>query len=356
MLTVDPDSLESFARAAIEASGATTEIAEIVARSLVSSDLVGHSSHGVVRLPYYADQIAAGTVDPTAMPSVEQTGLFHQIDGSGAFGQVTGRRAVELLLETTNEHGVGVVGIRNSGHLGRIGEWADQIADEGLLFSSWVNLQGGAQRIAPPGTADRRLGTNPITFAVPTFDALDFNLLYDGATSQVAHGKIIERDGSGETLPPAWTITESGEPVEYAADFEDQVGALLPLGGTESGHKGFGLAIMAELFASLVGDGPVSTEESQDWAGNGAAFLAIDPSVFTTREAITTRVEALVKYLRSAEPITDDEEVILPGEPEHRTARERRDQGIPIEDAVADNLETVATDRDVEDVLPPAFR
>lgn len=356
MHTVNPDSLEAFARTTVESAGATPETADIVAQSLVSSDLVGHSSHGVVRLSYYVDQIATGSVNPTAMPAIENAGAFYQIDGSGAFGQVTGQQAVELLIETTNERGIGVVGVRNSGHLGRIGKWADSIADEGFLFASWVNLQGGAQRIAPPGTADRRLGTNPLTFAVPTFDTLPFNLLYDGATSQVAHGKIIERDGSEERLPEAWTIRNTGEPVEYAADFEDQIGALLPLGGLEAGHKGFGLATMAELFASIVGNGPVSTEESQEWVGNGAAVLAIDPTIFTPEEQISARIEALVEYLRSAEPIDDDGEVLLPGEPEYLTLQERRREGIPIEEAVVDNLETVAAKLDIQDALPKSFQ
>ncbi|MFA9517331.1 Ldh family oxidoreductase [Halopenitus sp. H-Gu1] len=356
MRTVDPDSLEAFAQTAIEGCGAPAGTAETVARSLVSADLVGHSSHGVVRLPYYATQIDDGSLDPTALPAVEETGLFHQIDGGGAFGQVTGRRAVELLTETAAEHGVGVVGIHDSGHLGRIGEWADQVAGEGYLFASWVNLHGGAQRIAPHGTADRRLGTNPITFAVPSFGALPFDMIYDGATSQVAHGKIIERDGSGERLPTDWTITETGDPVEHAADFEDQIGALLPLGGTETGHKGFGLATMTELFAAIIGGGPVASEEEQNWAGNGAAFVAIDPTVFSTREAVAERVSKLSQFIRSAEPIEADGEVLLPGEPEYRTARDRRKAGIPIEDAVIENLQSIADDLDIREFLPETIR
>lgn len=355
MVTVDVDELETFARRAIEAYGANPETAETVARSLVGADLVGHSSHGVVRVPYYADLVAEGALDPTAEPTVESAGPFHQIVGGSAFGQLTGRRAVELLVETAEEQGVGIVGVRDSGHLGRIGEWAERITEEGLLFVSWVNLQGGAQKIAPHGSADRRLGTNPITFGVPAFDALPFDLIYDAATSQVAHGKIIEREGSGEELPETWTVKKSGEHVERAAEFEDGIGALLPLGGRETGYKGFNLATMAELFAAVVGDGPVSTEAREDWLGNGAAFLAIDPSVFTTPEEVSVKVEALAEHLRSAEPIDGYDEVLLPGEREHRTAQKHREEGIPIEDAVADNLRALADELDIEDELPPAF-
>lgn len=356
MATTDVDALESFAVSAVEGNGAPTEIAETVAGSLVSADLVGHSSHGVVRVPYYAELASEGSLDPAATPTVESAGPFQQIVGGAAFGQITGRRAVEHAIETANNRGVGVVGIRDSGHLGRIGEWAQQVTDEGLLFLSWVNLQGGAQRIAPSGTADRRLGTNPITFGVPSFDALPFDLIYDGATSQVAHGKIIERDGSGEPLPEEWTTTESGDPVAYAADFEDGVGAMLPLGGRETGYKGFDLAMMTELLAAIIGDGPVATEPNQDWEGNGGAFVAIDPELFTTREEIAVRVEALADHVRSAEPIADDDEVILPGEPEYRTARERRRNGIPVEEPVADNLRALAAELDIEEELPPSLQ
>ncbi len=355
MATVDADALERFTRRTIETYGADTETAETVARSLVLADLVGHTSHGTVRLDYYAGLADEGAFDPAATPTVETAGPFAQVVGGAAFGQITARHAVESLVEITRERGVGLVGVRDSGHLGRIGEWAERVTDEGFLFASWVNLQGGSQRTAPPGTADRRLGTNPLTFGVPSFDALPFDLVYDGATSQVAHGKIIERDGSGERLPEAWTVTESGDPVERAADFEDGAGALLPLGGREAGYKGFHLATMAELFAAVVGDGPVSTEERQDWVGNGAAFLAIDPSIFTTREEVAVRVEALAEHLRSAEPIDDGDEVLLPGEPEHRTARRRRAEGIPVEDAVVERLRSLALERGIADALPPAF-
>lgn len=355
MSTVDAAELESFARTALAAVGAPPATAATVASSLVDADLAGHSSHGVVRVPYYADLADEGAIDPAADPIVEPAGPFHQVVGGAAFGQRTGQRAVDLLVETTRERGVAAVGVSDSGHIGRIGEWAEHVAGEGLVFASWVNLQGGAQRISPHGSADRRLGTNPLTFAVPAFDALPFDIVYDGATSQVAHGKILERDGSGDHLPAAWTVSASGDPVERAAAFEAGMGALLPLGGRETGYKGFGLATMAELFAAVVGDGPVSTEPEQDWVGNGAAFLAIDPAVFTTREAVASRVAALAEHIRSAEPI-GDEPVLLPGEREYETRRRRVDGGIPVSAAVAEALRDSAATTGTEDSLPEPLR
>jgi len=359
MPTVDADALESFARDALAARGVPEATAAAVATSLVDADLVGHTSHGVVRIPWYLEGVAEGAIDPDAEPTVESAGPFSQVVGGAAFGQLTGRRAVESLVEVTAERGVAAVGISDSGHIGRIGEWAERVANEGYLFASWVNLQGGSQRIAPHGAAERRLGTNPLTFAVPAFGALPFDPVYDGATSQVAHGKIVERDGTGEDIPPEWTITESGDPVERAADFEDGAGALLPLGGRAHGYKGFGLATMAELFAAVVGDGPVASEPEQDWIGNGAAFVAIDPGVFTTPEAVATRVEALAAHIRSAKPVDDgsvgDDPVLLPGEKEYETRQHRQREGIPVSDTVAGNLRDVAADLGIEASLPDGF-
>ena len=351
MPTVAADALESFARDALVARGVPEDTAEAVAQSLVDADLVGHTSHGVVRVPWYADAVTTGEIEPDAEPTVEAAGPCHQVVGGAAFGQLVGRRAVETLVDAADERGIAAVGIRDSGHLGRIGEWAERVAAEGYLFASWLNLQGGAQRIAPHGTADRRLGTNPITFGVPAFGALPFDPVYDGATSQVAHGKVIERDGSGERLPPEWTITESGDPVERAADFEAGEGALLALGGRETGYKGFGLATMAELFAAILGDGPVATEPAQEWRGNGAAFLAIDPAVFTTPEAVARNVEDLAAHVRSADPI-DDERVLLPGEKEHKTRERRLDEGVPVAETVAANLRELAAELGSDATLP----
>lgn len=357
MHTVDADALETFGRRAMTACGTPTTTAEHVAASLVDADLVGHTSHGVVRLPTYASSIDEGATDPTATPVVESAGPFHQLRGGAAFGQLVGREAVDLLVETAADRGVGVVGIRDSGHLGRIGEWAERVAAEGFLFAGWVNLQGGAQRIAPHGSADRRLGTNPLTFAVPAFGALPFDPVYDGATSQVAHGKIIEREGSGDRLPEEWTIAASGEPVERAAEFEDGEGALLPLGGRTTGYKGFGLATMVELFAATVGDGPVPTEPEQEWTGNGGAFLAIDPACFTTPADMERRLAGLAEHLRSADTIDGaTDEVMLPGEPEYRTREHRTTAGIPLRETVVGNLQDLAAEYDIADSLPPAVR
>ena len=363
MISVDVGDLETFARTSLQQFVDDEDDARAIAASLVGSDLAGHRSHGVLRVPSYANMVERGWLNPSAEPTLErESPTTARLDARRAFGQLVGRRAVELLTEKARAEGVATVGISDSGHLGRIGEWADAVASEGLCFAAFVNLEGGAQRIAPPGSADRRLGTNPVAFALPTFDALPFEIVLDMATSQVAHGKIIERDGSEKTLPESWTIETTGEPVDVAAAFEDGVGALLPVGGRDTGHKGYGLAVIAELFAATMGGGSVSTDPEQGWNGNAATFVAIDPERFTDRETMADNVTALRAHLRSADPTDDYEtdtnepyDVLLPGESEYRTARKYRRNGVPFPEQVLESLRTFAVERDIEDVLPAPF-
>jgi uncharacterized oxidoreductase len=364
MTIVSADNLEQFVRALAGALDAPDDVAWWVASSSVRSELRGHGSHGVLRVAQYAQMIADGAIDPTARPSVTGSdGAIASVDGNRAFGYVTGREATAEAVARANEHGVAVVGVRNGAHLGRIGEWAERATDEGMCFAAFVNAGAGAQSVAPPGTADPRLATNPVAFGIPTHGALPFPIVYDGATSQVANGKIRKRAVGDEPLPEGWTTTAEGEPVAMAAKFFDGPGALLPLGGRETGYKGFGLAIVIELLAGLVGDGPVVGEVDPDWYNNAAAFVALDPERFVDRATIERRVEALADHVRSAESAPDlslgasasGNEYLLPGEPEHHNTQRARKEGIELADYVVRTLVDLAVDRNLGDRVPAAL-
>lgn len=361
---VDAQALETFARDLLAGMGAGSGTAQQVAESLVGSDLVGHTSHGVIRLPWYDEMVEADRLDPTATPAVEsEDGATAAVDGRMAFGQVVGRTAVEVGVARAEEGGVAAVGVRNATHLGRIGEWAERAAGADLLFAAFVNTEGGSQTVAPPGSVDRRMAPNPLAFGVPTYDALEFPLVLDVATSQVANGKVRELVGTGVPLPEAWTVDADGGAVTDPRAFLDGAGAMLPLGGRATGHKGFGLAVVAELFAALVGGGLVAGQREREWANNAAAFLLIDPERFVTRAEAAERVRALADHLRSAEPApgldvgasAKGDVALLPGEAEHRTAARRRDEGIPLTSETADSLLALAEDVGAGDAVPPAL-
>ncbi|ESS12602.1 MAG: malate/L-lactate dehydrogenase [uncultured archaeon A07HR60] len=340
MPTIEPERLTEAATAILEGMGTPPAQAATVAASLVDADLSGHGSHGTIRLSSsYAGMVSSGHIEPAQTPTVTAVdGSTVQVDGRRGFGQLTGREAVDVGIETAAEHGVSVVGIRNGSHLGRIGEWAARAADHGMIFVALVNTGLATKTVTVPGSAERLLSTNPIGFGIPGFDALEFPVVVDQATSQVAHGKITARSVDKDEVPPGWTIDDNGEPVRDAGQFEDGVGAILPLGGTNTGHKGFGLAVAMELIAGILGGSRVFGQGESGNVNNGAAFFVVDPLVFTDRETAGSRVAALAEHLRAADhstavPTPDSmkgDKLLLPGEPEHMTAQERRDTGIPV--------------------------
>jgi len=362
---IDAAELEAFAGTLLQEVGAPAATAEAVTASLVEADLKGHTSHGVLRIPTYRQMIADGVLVPDAEPTVvDGTGdsATAVVDGNGTFGQVVSRTAVDTLAERASEHGLACVGIRNGTHLGRIGEWAEAIAERELCFLSFVHTSGGGLVVAPAGSTTRRFSTNPITCAVPTFDRLPFPLVLDMATSQVAHGKLDAAEADGRSLPPEWAVTPEGEPLidpGAMGSFRegDTWGAIRPLGGTTAGHKGTGLAVMTELFAGLLGGGPVAGQRDPDaWFTNGACFLAIDPARFGDRERMADQVEALVEHVRAADahpdvPVGDaakGEELLLPGEAEHRTAERNATEGIPLPPRVIEQLAALADEFGVD--------
>jgi uncharacterized oxidoreductase len=355
-MRLSPDRLEAVARTLV-ATDAPDAAAEAVAASLVGADLRGHGSHGVIRVPLYAEKVAEGLLDPDATPTVEHDGgATVRLDGHRAYGQVVGREMVVTLCERAVEHGVAAVGVRDATHLGRIGEWAERTADAGLCFAGFVNSQSGGYNVAPAGSADRLLSTNPVCFGVPTFDALDHDVVLDMATSQVAHGKVRERAWVGEPVPEGWAVDDAGAPYTDAAEFEEGVvGAQLPLGGTVAGYKGTGLAAVAELFAGIFGDGAVAGEREGVESNNAALFLAFDPLRFTDRAGVERRVRALRDHLDAADydagpspgVAATGDRFVLPGRPEHETAERYRREGVPLDDAVAARLRDLAAERGV---------
>ena len=343
---VHAEELEPFARDIVAAYGASDEAAEQVAESLVAADLRGHRSHGTIRLPMlYRRMLDVGEIDPAATPEiVGEKGATAQVDGHKAFGQVVGRHAVDAATERAAEHGVAAVGVRNGAHLGRIGEWAERAADQGFVFAAWVNTGGLAPLVSISGSADRRIATNPLAFGTPSFGALEFPVVLDMATSQVAHGKITKRAVEGEPLPQGWAVDDDGEYVTDASSFEEGDGAILPLGGLTSGYKGFGLAAMVELFAGMLGDSLVAGQDADGVVNNAAAFVAVDPDRFASTEANRARVEAFAENVASADfadaiaagDAARGDRALLPGESEHRMRTEREAEGIPIADETID--------------------
>ena len=364
--SIEADRLEAFATRLLGTTGAPTDAARLVAESLVRADLRGHRSHGTRRIPSYLESALGDggdryRIDPTARPTVAAEGPTHAlVDGRNGFGQLAGREAVDVAVEKAEDSGVAMVGVRDATHLGRIGEWSERAADRGVVFAAFVYNHGVT--VAPPGSAQRRYSTNPVSVGIPTFDALEFPVVLDMATSQVANGKTGEFAARGEPLPEAWTIAEGGDAITDARAFRDGAGALLPLGGLVAGYKGFGLAMVAELLGGIAADAPVHGEAETD-RGCAAMFLAVDPTLVADRETVEERVLALREYVAATDfdesiptgPTAHGDRALLPGEPEHLTQRDGREHGVSLSPADVATLCDLAVEHGIEDAIPPAF-
>lgn len=336
------DFLQDFAGKLLSALGSPPELADQIAKSLIMSDACGRNSHGVAILPLYAEMIAAGAIVPSSTPEIKMvTESIISVDGCASFGQLTGQKSIQAGIKAVRGNGVVVIGIRNGTHLGRLGEWAEQATSEGLVFMAFVNTSGGAKNVAAFGGHKRKLSTNPVAFGIPVFGALPFNIIADFATSQVSGSVIREHYRANVAIHDEWTTTASGGPLKNAQAFMDGAGALLPLGGRVAGHKGFGLAVIAELLGGLVG-GMVVGQHDPEWFSNCALFILIDPCRFLGTAEIKSRIAAFAEHMH------DEDGVRLPGEGAHYKTVKAQESGVDIPDYVLQSLAKLAMELAVE--------
>lgn len=329
MPTLPAETLRLLFKDIFGAIGTPEVGAERVAGSLVRSNLVGHDSHGAIRVPQYVRAVREGRIDPSAVPTVERdTPTTALVDGHWGWGQIAAASAAAVAIDKARRMQMAAVGLYQSTHIGRVGEYAEDIARQGLVALITVNNHGGAPQVAPFGGCERRLSSNPIAFAAPTSGD---PLLVDMTSSVVAEGKVRVLRNQGGLAPDGWLIDASGRPTrDPNVLYSDPPGALLPLGGP-LGHKGYGLSVLIEVLSgALTGAGCSCLAAPR--IGNAAFIQAVRVDSFTSRERYYAEVDGMIDWLKSCKPAEGFEEVLLPGEPERRTERQRRLRGIPIDE------------------------
>jgi uncharacterized oxidoreductase len=327
-VVVAPSALLAYTRDILRGLGATRTDAQQAADHLVSSNLAGHDSHGVLLLPYYADLIRRGTILLDTDPEIvidRQNVLV--MDGRFGFGQVVGSVAAALAIERGRKHGIACVLGRNANHLGRLGAYTTAIADAGLVALLFVNYQGGDQNVAPFGGVERRLTNNPISMAAPSARGA---VVLDMALSVVAEAKVWLARARGERLPEGWIADANGNASTDPDDFFAG-GSLIPLGGKEAGHKGFALIVLVEILAGVLTGGGVCRADAPPVFSNGFFLVAIDVEPLLSVGCYAAEVETLREYVKSSRTLSDVDEIVFPGELEARSERQRRGDGIPIE-------------------------
>src|SRR5215470_12062823 len=323
MRTLAAPKLVALVAAVMEGGGSGEAEARTIAERLVDSNLVGHDSHGVLRVAKYLEWVRDGTLKPNTAPTVVfENDAIVIIDGNRGFGQVTGEFATRLGITKAAKGGIAMIGLRNCGHLGRVGDWAELAAEAGQVSIHFLNTSG-AQRVAPFGGSDRRLSTNPITIGVPIADGDP--IIVDMTTSMAAEGKLMVAVNRGESVPEGWIIDKHGRPTTDPKDFYDG-GALL----TIAAHKGSGLSIVTDLLA-----GALSTGRSSDPADtvlrNNMLSIYIAPSFYDAEGTVAREAGRFVEWVKASPPSKPGVPVLLPGEIERMTRAKRLAEGIPVD-------------------------
>jgi uncharacterized oxidoreductase len=326
-MNIPHERLKTLVTAIFAAAGCRSHEAERIGHYLVEANLVGHDSHGVIRVSFYIQWLREGKVLANQkLQVVFENEVIAIVDGQFGFGQVMGEEAMRLGIEKSNKHGVAVVALRNPGHLGRIGDWALMAARAGKLSLHFVNTSGVGILVAPVGGIERRLSANPVAAGIPIKGRPP--IVWDISTSVIAEGKIKVALNKGIPVPDGAIIDSQGRPTNDPKVFYGPpAGAILPFGG----HKGYGLAIVAEVLAGALTGGGCSNPDATRLT-NGMLTILMDPNVFQTEDEFSAEVNRFVDFTKSSAKATPDSEILMPGEPEERTRAQRLEKGIPLDD------------------------
>jgi LDH2 family malate/lactate/ureidoglycolate dehydrogenase len=348
MPRIQAERLSNIGQALFEAAGAPRAEAETVMRHVIAANLAGHDSHGIIQVPTYIERIKAGHIVPGApWEVVQESPTTTVVDGHWGFGYVANERAMRLTIEKAEKSNVAAATVFRQGHIGRVASYTQMAAEAGMIGLCTADSGRSPKAVAPFGGREARLGTNPISIAIPS--DLEGPLYLDMATSAAAAGKIALAVARNEPVPDGWVIGNDGRPTNDPRQLR-QGGALLPLGGPEGGYKGTGLAVMVEILCGLLTGLGFGVEPSG--RHNDGCFMAVfNVAAFRPLAEFKRDVGEFVAYLKATPPAAGSSGVLYPGEIEHRREIERRRDGIEVENATWYKLQQLAENYGLSDKL-----
>jgi LDH2 family malate/lactate/ureidoglycolate dehydrogenase len=337
--TVEADTLTQFGTNVLTALGVPTDDAHLLSDSLVVAELWGHSSHGLLRLPWYVERLRSGVMATvTHSGIVVDSGALIVLEGHHGIGQVLTAAAVEVGVERARIHGVSAVGVRNSNHFGTAAYFTRRSAEAGCVAFLSTNA---SPAMAAWGGRTKAIGTNPWSIAAP---AGRYGVaVMDIANTAVARGKIYLAAERGEDVPAGWAADENGSPT---TDAEQAVhGLILPM----AGHKGYVISFMMDVLAGVLtgssfGRNVAGPYEADKPSGCGHMLLTIDVSAMMPRADFDARMEALIADIKAVPTAPGVEEIFFPGELEDRNAAGNRGRGIAVADNTWNSLARLAAE------------
>lgn len=348
ILTI-PSNLHIFMQEVFESSGFSERDAKQSADVLILSDLRGVDSHGCARLSGYLRLLEVGRANPK--PNIKIIRGKHSnftVDGDGGLGLVTGPFAMREAINRTSKHGSGWGAVMNSNHFGICAYHTNLALEKGHIGFAMTNASPLA---SPTYSTERLLGTNPICISIPAKKNPAFVL--DMATTTVSNGKLQIAERKGQSIPEGWVQKSNGEPSTNPSELKEK-GALLPLGGEamNSGYKGYGLGAWVDIFCGVLSGanfGPwvppfvpfLNPKENPPGKGIGHFFGSWDIDGFMDHNEFKERMDLWIDTFKQSESVPG-KEVLIPGENELKQYNLRKKEGIPVQEKVAQDLESIA--------------
>jgi uncharacterized oxidoreductase len=361
---VPAGAMRAIVGATFDKAGCSEIEAKRIATRLTGANLRGHDSHGVIRVPRYASWLEEGVqVADQKVSIISETETLAIIDGHYGFGQTVGEQTVDIGIAKAKSQGMAITALRNSGHLGRIGDWAERAAEHNLVSLHMVNVRGSLI-VAPFGGVDRRMSTSPFCAGIPRPGQVP--IVLDMATSTVAEGKALVAYKGGKRLPDGAIVSGDGalthDPTPLYGEVADGSypdpnagpGALTTFGA----HKGSGLNFLMEMMAGALGGSGtagVLNEEKRRFC-NGMFSIYLDVERFHSGDYFANEVKTYVEFVKSSKPTEPGGKVLVPGEKELMTMAEREATGLPLApEAWSDILDTARkvglSDAEIERLL-----
>jgi len=341
--------LLSFCKQLLCTGGMPTNDADLVGELLVRGELRGYAGHGVIRVKQYLEFIKTGIYKLSEKPAVEREGkITALVDGKHYIGQVAARLAMELAIKKANEHGAGIVCLRRAGHTGRLADYMEMAAEQGLIGigaacvgSPVTTLYGGMKPI---------IGTNPMAFGIPARGGR--HIILDFATASMSMGEIQRRVAKKEKIPEGVMLDGAGNPTTDFKTFRGPPrGVFLPFGG----YKGSGVALITEILGGILsGNGIGKTWWNNGGHGiNGLFLQAFAVEEFQSLETFYDKVDELIALVKSTPCAPGFSEILLPGESGRRRQVMNETNGVEIDETTWADLTALAAELKVQDVPAP---
>ncbi len=334
MIITEAQGLRELGTQIFVALGAPKSKADFVAGTLVEANLCGHDSHGVYYFPVYGERIRQGYIHPKENPSIiKETSASAYIDGRWGFGQVTAMKMMEIAVEKAKMSMVAAVGGFNINHIGRLGYYTTWATEHDMIGMMYANV--GNPLVSPFHGTGRTFGTNPASISTPT--ATGENFLMDYATSLAAAGKVSVARAKHSKVPTHWIRDKNGNPTDDPNAFYDD-GYLLGFGE----HKGYGLQMASELLGAVLTGSRTSMEDSKNPPSpNGVFCIAINPEAFVGLDAFKEKSTEVINFVKSRKP-EKGEIVLVPGDPERISKKQRLHDGIPLPEDSWDQISKIS--------------